>query len=170
MSSKTRFASVLIAVLSFPFVCITAFSRSDAPEISTTKLHDLIAEQNAAEERAKAAGTKLPEPSFVVVDVRSEAEVKVSLIPGAITKTQYKQNQNAYAGRTVIAYCTVGYRSGIYARKLSSMGITAMNFKDSILGWCEQQHSLVTPEGKPTNRVHVYSSQYSVPSNYTPVL
>ena len=102
----------------------------------------------------------------VIVDVRDKAETDVSVIPGAITKSEFEKNSRQHQGKVVIAYCTVGYRSGIYGKKLASKGWQAYNYKGSILDWCENQLPLVSFDGKETNRVHTYSSKYKVANGY----
>ncbi len=139
------------------------------PTISTADLNKQLAAQRDAEAKAQAAGTTAPVPDFVVVDVRSDAEVNVSVIPGAITKAEFEKNQQQYQGRTVIAYCTVGGRSGKYAAQLAKDGVDVKNYKGSILKWVDAKLPLVTLEGQPTNRVHTYSDRYSVPAEYEQV-
>ena len=102
----------------------------------------------------------------VIVDVRDEAETDVSVIPGAITKSEFEENSRLYQGKVVIAYCTVGHRSGIYGKKLASMGWQVYNYKGSILDWCKNQLPLVSLDGEVTNRVHTYSSKYKVANGY----
>ncbi|QDV70467.1 hypothetical protein Poly24_41910 [Rosistilla carotiformis] len=139
------------------------------PTISTAELNQELAAQRDAEAKSLAAGTDAPVPRFVVVDVRSEAEVNVSVIPGAITKAEYEKNRQQYQGRTVISYCTVGGRSGKYAAQLAKEGVDVKNYKGSILKWVDAKLPLVTLEGQPTNRVHTYSDRYSVPAEYEQV-
>ena len=103
------------------------------------------------------------------VYVRSDSEIKVSVIPGAITKSQYERDRAKYRGRTVIPYCTVGGRSGAYAKQLAKSGITAKNYKGSILDWVKNELPVVTLDGKPTNRVHTYSDRYRIPAKYQQV-
>lgn len=135
--------------------------------ISTDDLRALLAKRQQAE--AKEAGTKTPQSDFVVVDVRSDAEVNVSIIPGAITKAHYEKNRQQYQGRTVIVYCTVGRRSGVYAKQLAKNGVKVKNYQGSILKWVEAELPIVTLSGKPTNRVHTYSDRYRIPSKYEQV-
>jgi rhodanese-related sulfurtransferase len=139
------------------------------PEISAQQLRKMQRDQLAAEKEAADRGTENPEPSFVLVDVRSEEEQAVSVIPGAITAEQYEKRRDDYQGRTVIAYCTIGYRSEKYARKLLQRDVTAVNFKGSILDWCAAKYPLETLQREPTNRVHTYSSRYHVPPEYQAV-
>lgn len=143
--------------------------RPAVKEISATQLRKAMTDQAGAEERAKAENLPAPVPRFILVDVRSPEEYAVSMIPGAITRQQFERNQEAYKGRIVIPYCTIGGRSGNYASTLAARGVKVLNFKGSILKWCEHQYPLVTPKGESTNRVHVYSSRYRVPGIYRPV-
>lgn len=113
--------------------------------------------------------TSIDTASFVVVDVRSKREIEVSMIPGAITRDQYERDMADYLGKTVIAYCTVGVRSGVYARSLAAKGVQALNYRGSILKWVDAELPLVTPEGIATNRVHTYSRFYQVPAAYEQV-
>ena len=75
----------------------------------------------------------------------------------------------ASAGKTVVAYCTIGYRSGKYTEKLRSRGIDAYNLEAGILGWV---HSFrpVERDGNQVRQVHVYGKQWSLlPEWYEPV-
>jgi rhodanese-related sulfurtransferase len=139
------------------------------PVIETGELQKMLATEQKASAEAKAAGQQPPEFNFVVVDVRSDAEVNVSIIPGAITKAAFERDQAKYRGKLVIPYCTVGGRSGAYAKKLAGDGVKVMNYKGSILKWIDAGLPLVTVDGKPTNRVHTYSDRYKVPPKYEQV-
>lgn len=103
----------------------------------------------------------------VLVDVRSESETKVSVIPGAITKAQYEAEPEKYKGKTAICYCLSGGRSGKYVKQLKSKDVAAVDLKGSMLGWCEAHLPLTTLDGKPTKRVNVYGNK--VPAEYESV-
>ncbi|WP_201771537.1 rhodanese-like domain-containing protein [Pseudohaliea rubra] len=107
--------------------------------------------------------------TLLFVDVRSEEEMSVSMLPGAITRREYERNPEAYKGMRIVPYCTVGARSGKYTRELRDRGVSAVNYRGSILDWVENGEPLVTPDGEPTKRVHTYSERFSVPEPYTPV-
>lgn len=137
--------------------------------IETEALAKMLDSQKEAETEAKEAGTEPPVADFVVVDVRSDAEVNVSVIPGAIIKADFEKNRQLYGERLVIPYCTVGGRSGAYAKKLAKEGVKVKNFQGSILKWIDAGKPLVTLDGEPTNRVHTYSNRYKVPAGYEQV-
>lgn len=107
--------------------------------------------------------------SVVIVDVRSPAESNVSIIPGAVTRLDFEREIDRYKGKRVITYCTVGLRSAAYARKLRSDGWDGWNYSGSILDWCRHKLPLVTPDAKPTNRVHTYSTEFGAPFGYEAV-
>ena len=106
---------------------------------------------------------------YVIVDVRDKVETDVSIIPGAITQAEFEKAKHKHRGKAVIAYCTVGYRSGIYAKKLQQNGWKAWNYKGSILDWCKNQLPVKTPSGQTTKRVHTYNSSYALAAGYQPI-
>jgi len=103
------------------------------------------------------------------VDVRSAEEMAVSMLPGAITRREYERNPGAYEDARIVPYCTVGARSSKYTRELRERGITAVNYRGSIIDWVEHGEPLVTPDGEPTKQVHTYSDRFSVPEPYVAV-
>ncbi|MCH7665903.1 MAG: rhodanese-like domain-containing protein [Acidobacteria bacterium] len=105
----------------------------------------------------------------VPVDVRNPPEQAVSMIPGSITSTELESDPSAYAGRTLVTYCTIGHRSGLYAQKLQAAGFTVFNLKGAILAWTHAQRELVDAEGS-TRKVHVGGPRSSLESSdYDPV-
>lgn len=104
--------------------------------------------------------------SPVLVDVRSDEELAVSRIPGAITQQEYESAAAELAGRPVVAYCTVGGRSYLYARKLVAGGVDAVNFRDGVIGWCREGRPLESPDKRETYRVHPYWRIFQVPDQY----
>lgn len=139
---------------------------SSVEVIETEALQKQLAARKRAEEFAKGKGLKVPESDFVLVDVRSEKEIAVSIIPGAITKAQFEKNLEDYREKTVIPYCLVGGRSTAYAKKMVAKGFQVKNYKPSILGWVKAKLPLQTIDGKATNRVHTASDRYTVPDKY----
>lgn len=138
----------------------------DVETIQTKQLAELINQDKAGGNGDQADATP---KDYVLVDVRSDAEINVSIIPGAITKAQYEKNPQMYKDKTVIVYCTVGGRSGAYAKQLAGNGVKVKNYKGSILEWVNSELPLETLDGQPTNRVHTYSSRYRIPAKYEQV-
>jgi rhodanese-related sulfurtransferase len=107
--------------------------------------------------------------SPVLVDVREPEERAVSMLPGAISQEQFEAEREAYRGRTVVAYCTIGARSGRYAKQLADEGWDARNLKGSVLAWTFTGAPFVSADG-PTRRVHTYSEAWALTAEgYEPV-
>jgi rhodanese-related sulfurtransferase len=133
-----------------------SFFGSAVPEVGVDDLSKILGDEQAMKKT-------------VLVDVRSEAETSVSVIPGAITKSQFEAKPGEYAGKKVIVYCTVGGRSGAYAKQLAAKKIDVVNFKGSILAWANAGQPFETLDRKPTNRVHTYSRGNRIPAAYEAV-
>jgi rhodanese-related sulfurtransferase len=105
----------------------------------------------------------------VLVDVRKPEEQAVSMIPGAITQQEFEEQEESHQGETIVTYCTAGYRSGLYAKKLQKRGWQVLNLEGSLLAWTHAGGTLVD-DGGPTKRVHVYSADWSLEAaDYDPV-
>jgi sodium/bile acid cotransporter 7 len=106
----------------------------------------------------------------ILVDVREPEERAVSRIPGSISKEDFEANPESYKGKRVVAYCTIGYRSGKWAAFQWRQGVDAVNLRGSILAWTHAGGALVDAEGNPTKRVHVYGEEWDlVPEGYESV-
>ena len=105
----------------------------------------------------------------VLVDVRSPEEREVSFIPGAISIVEFERNLKQYQNSTVVAYCTIGHRSGKYAQKLQQQGIKMLNLEGSLLAWSHAKGELINSKGM-TNKVHVFAPQWRFAAeDYEPV-
>ena len=102
---------------------------------------------------------------IVLVDVRSPVEIAVSMIPGAITKAEFErnfeQNPEQYQNSTIVAYCTIGYRSGQYADLWRAKNLKILNLEGSLLAWSHIKGKLVNSTGT-TNKVHVFGRQWQL--------
>lgn len=96
-----------------------------------------------------------------LVDVRTPQEMKVSMIIGAISQSEFEREQQKYRNDTIVPYCTIGSRSGIYAEKLQEQGFKVFNFKGSILSWSHAGGKLVNNQGI-TNRIHIYGKKWEL--------
>ncbi|OUR99850.1 hypothetical protein A9Q84_02140 [Halobacteriovorax marinus] len=112
---------------------------------------------------------KLEASKYVLVDVRSAPERRVSMLPNAISKSEFEENPSKYQNKTIVTYCTIGYRSSKYAIKLQDKGLKVFSLKESILGWAVREKPLYI-EGKETRKVHIYSDAWNfLPEGYTGV-
>ncbi len=96
-----------------------------------------------------------------LVDVRPKIERDISMIPGAITSEELEANLDQYRDTKIVAYCTIGYRSGVYAKELHAKGIEILNLEGSLLAWTHAGKPLVNQEG-PTNKLHVYGKRWNL--------
>jgi sodium/bile acid cotransporter 7 len=125
---------------------------------------------DAPEISPQAALTLLRTDAVVFLDARSDAERAVSTLPGAVTEAEFTANPGRFAGKTAVAYCTIGYRSGLLAQALSGQGIPVANLAAGLLGWLHAGGELVDAQGAPTKRVHVYGRTWNLaPLAYTAV-
>ena len=109
----------------------------------------------------------------VLIDVRTSEEQEVSMLPGAIKQAEFIANQERYRDKQVVTYCTIGYRSGMFAKKLHEENWQVANLKGSILSWCHAGGKLVSGpvnQRLETKRVHIYSKQWNLlPKGYQAV-
>jgi sodium/bile acid cotransporter 7 len=107
---------------------------------------------------------------WVLVDVRTPEEQAVSRLPGAVLANQVEADAAAYRGKELLAYCTIGARSGEWAELWRSRGLQVSNLPGSVLAWTQAGGALVDPAGQPTKRVHVYSAAWNFAGEgYDPV-
>jgi sodium/bile acid cotransporter 7 len=113
----------------------------------------------------------LKKDDVVFVDTRKPAEMKVSMLPHAITQNEFLSHPEKYAGKTVVGYCTVSYRSGVFAREMDEKGISVRNLEGGILAWTLEGGKVYDENGEETNRIHVYSKKWDyAPTGYKAVM
>ncbi|MEE4108793.1 MAG: rhodanese-like domain-containing protein [Halieaceae bacterium] len=145
------------------------------PVIDVSELTAALEKPATRDTRSEALGAVAPQAAddsdkpLLPLDVRSEKEIAVSVIPGAITRAEYEADPGRYAAYRLVPYCTVGYRSRQYTETLLDRGVDAVNFEGSIIAWVEAGQPLETLDGERTNRVHTWSSSFTVPDRYEQV-
>ena len=125
--------------------------RRPVDEISTMELHEKVVGQSEA---------------VVVIDVRSDVEISVSTIPGAISKEQFESSSEQYRAKLVVPFCTIGGRSYLYSRRLANQGFQTSNYRDGIIGWARSGHPFQSSSGEPTKCLHPYWRVFRVPQEY----
>ncbi len=98
---------------------------------------------------------------YVLIDLRSEKERDVSIIPGALTPEDFEENPSRYADHTVITYCTAGHRSGIYAKKLQGRNQPVLNLVGGVIAWALQGQKFQDRHGE-CRRVHVFKKNWNL--------
>jgi rhodanese-related sulfurtransferase len=106
----------------------------------------------------------------VFADIRSDPERDVSGLPGARDERFFAEPPREGKAVAAIAYCTIGLRSGRWAKARREEGIEAYNLEGGILLWAHEGLPIVTPGGQPSKRVHVYGPRWNLlPSEYSDV-
>lgn len=147
----------------------TACATPDAP--TTDEARQARIAEMYAEYRAEFPGVGEVEPSeakgwldrddVVFVDVREPAEQAVSMVPGALTDEQFAARKDTLRDKTIVTYCTIGYRSGKLAAALQSEGFTVRNLAGSLLAWTHAGGPL-EHEGEPVKALHVYGKRWDL--------
>lgn len=108
--------------------------------------------------------------AMIFVDTRSEAEQEVSMLPGAITASDFVRDQEKFKEHLIVSYCTVGARSAKFTRGLVAKNLNAVNLRGSILAWAQAGYKVYDKEGKPTLFIHVYGPKWDLlPDEYKAV-
>ncbi len=107
---------------------------------------------------------------LVFVDTRKPAEMAVSMLPGAVSRQYFLKHANQYKDKAIVAYCTISYRSGVFARDLSKDGIPVLNLQAGILAWTLEGGKVYDKSGKEVKRIHVYGDKWDyAPAGYETV-
>lgn len=110
----------------------------------------------------------LDDTNLVLIDVRGASEQDVSMLPHALTTAAFaeKFRRGIPAGKRLVAYCTIGYRSGKYAMELARQGLRAENLEGGVLAWSFAGGAFMAKDSTgalaPTKRVHVYDSEWNI--------
>jgi rhodanese-related sulfurtransferase len=135
--------------------------------VSTDELAQWLEVAAAGEEGAEGeggSGAAADEASVVLLDVRTQDEFETSQIAGA-TRVDPDAEASPLDGtapdRRIVVYCSVGYRSGAMARRLSKAGFTRVyNLEGGIFQWANEGRAIY--RGRESVRVvHPYSESWS---------
>ena len=101
-----------------------------------------------------------------LLDTRSQAEYRVSHIPGArlIDYDHFEKRdvKDIPKDAKVVVYCSVGYRSERIGEKLQKMGFDDVsNLYGGIFDWKNQGKEIINLENNPTDSVHTYNKNWS---------
>jgi len=165
----TRRAGALLLIGALGAACAAPSGGAQAQATDVEKRATLAEMVEAArQEFPRPAGLAAPEVAelmrtggAVLIDVRSSEERAVSMIPGAMGVDEFRADPERFAGQTVVAYCTIGYRSAQFATEMAEAGIEVLNFEGSILAWVHNGGALEDANG-PTTRLHVYGDRWNL--------
>ena len=160
-----RLASLLLAAVLVPTACgrptaqVTwteteeriAETFPDVPVIETANLSELMQD---------------PTHTLVLLDVREPDEFAVSHLRGAVRVTAPDRAaallRDAPADATVVAYCSVGYRSARLAAALRDRGLADVrNLEGSIFRWANEDRPLFRGD-TPVRHVHPFDETWGV--------
>ncbi len=131
-------------------------SFPSVPTISTTEL----AQQLTA-----------PSAPPVLIDARKLEEYTLSHLPGAYQAQTVAEVEKIGISKdkSVVVYCSIGYRSGRLAQALKAAGYQATNLEGSIFQWANEGRALVTSQGvqasqteQATSKVHPYNALWGL--------
>ena len=118
---------------------------------------DFPAVQDIAPRQARA---QFDQGKVLFVDTRKPEEMTVSMLPGAVSQAEFLKFRDRFADRTIVVYCTISYRSGLFAREMAAEGITVRNLQGGILAWILEGGPVYDARGNPTHRVHVFGDRW----------
>lgn len=121
----------------------------DVPSVDTAGLSELMRD---------------PLQTVVLLDVREPDEFAVSHLEGAVRATSVDQAaalvHDAPAGATVVAYCSVGYRSAGLVAELRERGVAGVyNLRGSIFRWANEDRPLYRGTA-PARGVHPFDESW----------
>lgn len=127
--------------------------RSEFPEVKQVSVDEL---------HAWLASADPP----LLLDVRQEAEFRVSHLRGAIRVDPGDGDPALPEGvgkeTPIVAYCSVGYRSSALVESLTERGFHSVsNLEGSIFEWANRGFPVVR-EGREVRQVHPYDARWGV--------
>ncbi len=100
------------------------------------------------------------EPKPVLLDVRTVAEFDVSRLAGArrVDPDAAATTVALPKNTPIVTYCSVGYRSAKFAKRLQEAGFTNVrNLEGSIFQWANEGRPI-----EPGTKVHPYNKKWGV--------
>lgn len=158
---------LIIALFVTSFILGEDVSKEDQEKLNKVyKLYDEFKDEFKSVEAIASEELKKIKTKVTIIDVREKAEQDISMIPNAITKEEFEKNREKYRDSLVVTYCTIGYRSGLYADKLSKEGFQVKNLKGSLLAWVLSGEP-IQKDGKDVLTIHVYGKKWNIlPAKY----
>jgi len=109
----------------------------------------------------------LNQGKVVFVDTRKPEEMAVSMLPGAVSKEDFLNHFDSYRDKIAVGYCTISYRSGVFARDMAAQGIRILNLRGGILAWTLEGGKIYDKSGAAVRQVHVYGDKWDfAPAGY----
>lgn len=105
--------------------------------------------------------------TFVILDTREYSEYKISHLKNAIwvgyDDFSKKRIKSISKEKTILVYCSVGYRSERIGEKLQKIGYQKVyNLYGGIFEWVNSGNNVYDKEGKITTKVHVFDRTWGM--------
>lgn len=155
-------------VLPFLIVLMMTVSCNSGPETKSpvygTFLNTILSD--SVPQISVDSLSAMNEENYLLLDAREKQEFLVSHIPGSrfvgYEAFSMESVADADKNRTIVVYCSVGYRSEKIGEKLQEAGYTdVQNLFGGIFEWVNRGGELENESGK-TNLIHPYSKIWGV--------
>ena len=172
-SIKTALPVLIFVVLFLPCTGMSGPSLTDLQKKNIVyKMYDDYKKEfpTVNDISPRDAMNAMADGRVIFVDTRKPAEMKLSMLPGAVKKDIFVQDHLKYQGYRIIAYCTISYRSGLFAAEMAKKGVRIENLRGGVLAWVFEGGRVYDSAGV-TKRVHIYGKKWNyLPMGYEPVM
>ncbi len=153
----------ILSLITFGFLAITAQSQNIQDKAYANRLKFLLShsvEEISVKDAAELHG------KAIFLDSRAKKEYTVSHIKGAKWIGYDEFDTSSLKGiskdKTIIVYCSVGYRSEKITKKLNKLGYKSVsNLYGGMFEWVNQGEKVYTNEDVATLKVHAYNKTWS---------
>ena len=101
--------------------------------------------------------------SYLILDAREKDEYNISHIPGAIWIgfDNFNFDRIPKTSKSILVYCSVGYRSERIGEKLLQQDYTNVyNLKGSLFKWANEKLPMVDGNNEPTVNIHGFNKKW----------
>lgn len=153
----------ILSLITFGFLAITVQGQNIQDKAYASRLKFLLS-HNVTEISVKNAAALHGKAVFL--DSRAKKEYTISHIKGAKWIGYDEFNANSLKGiskdKTIIVYCSVGYRSEKITKKLNKLGYkNVSNLYGGIFEWVNQGQKVYNNQNASTLKVHTYNKAWS---------
>lgn len=129
------------------------------------KLNETLKKYNELSQSFKTSSISVPalmkiikDKNTILIDVRKKKESSVSTLPHSISQDEFLSDPTKYKNKKLVAYCTIGFRSGKFCEKYQKWNI--LNLEGGVLAWSHFKGEFYK-NGKETKEVHTYSKDWN---------